>query len=79
MKNPETQIETERKPHNPPCKFLRSKEMFYEDAAGEEGEFASDVFWCSKSQPSALTASRPTNVIATTPENATIRCRELIP
>ena len=47
MKNPETQIETERKPHNPPCKFLRSKEMFYEDAAGEEGEFASDVFWCS--------------------------------
>ena len=37
MKNPETQIETERKPHNPPCKFLRSKEMFY-------------VFWCSKSQ-----------------------------
>ena len=50
MKNPEIQIETERKPHNPPCKFLRSKEMFHEDAAGEEGEFASDVFWCSKSQ-----------------------------
>ena len=50
MKNPEYQIETERKPHTPPCKFLRSKEMFHEDAAGEEGEFASDVFWCAKSQ-----------------------------
>ena len=50
MKNPEIQTETQRRSFDPPCKHLRSKEMFHEDAAGEEGEFASDVFWCSKSQ-----------------------------
>ena len=34
-----------------PCKFLRSKEMFYEQP-GEESDdmYASGVFWCAKTQ-----------------------------
>jgi hypothetical protein len=34
-----------------PCKFLRSKEMFYEQPGdGADVAFASDVYWCSKTQ-----------------------------
>ncbi len=33
----------------PQCKFLRSKEMYYEQAGEEDVQFASDVFWCAKS------------------------------
>ena len=34
-----------------PCKFLRSKEMYYE-TPGEEADddFASDAYWCAKTQ-----------------------------
>ena len=49
MKNPEIQSETDRRSFDPPCKHLRSKEMFHEDAASEEDAFASDMFWCNKS------------------------------
>lgn len=33
-----------------PCKYLRCKEMFHETPGAEETEFASDAFWCSKTQ-----------------------------
>jgi hypothetical protein len=33
-----------------PCKYLRSKEMFYESPGAEDSDFASGVFWCSKTQ-----------------------------
>ena len=32
-----------------PCKFLRSKEMFYEQPGDQPNEaFASGVYWCAK-------------------------------
>lgn len=34
-----------------PCKFLRTKEMFYEQPEEEANDaFASDAFWCAKTQ-----------------------------
>ena len=44
--------QTDEQPRPPvaACKHLRNKEMFYEQAGEEDAEFASEVFWCSKSQ-----------------------------
>ena len=34
-----------------PCKFLRSKEMFYEQPGTDSDDlFASDTFWCARTQ-----------------------------
>lgn len=34
-----------------PCKFLRSKEMFYESPRDEmDDEFAGGAYWCAKTQ-----------------------------
>lgn len=35
---------------NFPCKCLRSKEMFYGEAAGEDSLFAGGVYWCTRTQ-----------------------------
>ena len=49
----------------PQCKFLRSKEMYYEQAGEEDAQFASDVFWCASHwRPSGPTASQPEKAIA---------------
>lgn len=34
------------------CRNLRCKEMFYQEALPENDPFASDIFWCSKTQES---------------------------
>ena len=39
---------TERTPSK--CKYLRSKEMFYETAGSEDERFSGGAFWCSKTQ-----------------------------
>lgn len=31
-----------------PCRYFRSKEMYYQGVGGEEDEFASGVYWCIK-------------------------------
>ena len=39
------------KPDVPPvcqCKYLRSKEMYYQGLNPEEDAFSSGVYWCSK-------------------------------
>jgi hypothetical protein len=47
---PET-AEGQALPQNGPCRFLRSKEMFYEQPATESDDpFASGTFWCARTQ-----------------------------
>ncbi|GMW01136.1 MAG: hypothetical protein AMXMBFR84_22730 [Candidatus Hydrogenedentota bacterium] len=36
---------------NLPCKYLRSKEMYYQTGYEEEA-FSSDAFWCTKTHQS---------------------------
>ena len=43
MNKPETALNLRH-----PCKHLRSKEMFYQNASEETDEFSSGVFWCLK-------------------------------
>jgi hypothetical protein len=33
-----------------PCKFLRSKEMYYGEQSREDGLCGGGVFWCSRTQ-----------------------------
>ena len=42
MKQPEASAK-----YPTPCRHLRSKEMFYQNAA-QEDEFCSGVYWCTK-------------------------------
>lgn len=32
------------------CKYLRSKEMFYDAPAEQDDEFSSGIFWCSNTE-----------------------------
>lgn len=32
------------------CKFLRAKEMFYQNAVADEDRFRNSTFWCLKTQ-----------------------------
>ncbi|MDX9976013.1 MAG: hypothetical protein RBU21_23745 [FCB group bacterium] len=32
------------------CKFLRAKEMFYQNAIGDEDRYKNSIFWCLKTQ-----------------------------
>lgn len=33
-----------------PCKYLRNKEMYYQDSGQSYDEFASGIYWCTKTQ-----------------------------
>ena len=34
----------------PPCRHLRSKEMYYQDYGQPDDEFSSGIHWCGKTQ-----------------------------
>lgn len=33
-----------------PCRYLRSKEMYYQGLGQEDDEFSSGIYWCMKTQ-----------------------------
>lgn len=51
MQNDQTQSNAEVESSVPvPCRYIRSKEMFYQSPGQPEDEFSSGIYWCVKTQ-----------------------------